>query len=66
VCLAWLARPVDNRTPSPVLKDEILECRYTSKEEFDELYEARKIRMHHTKLILEDALKHISRSSSHV
>jgi 8-oxo-dGTP diphosphatase len=64
VRLAWLARPVDNRTPSPVLKDEILECCYVSKEEFDELYDARKIRMHHTKLMLEDALNHLHRSNS--
>jgi 8-oxo-dGTP diphosphatase len=57
VRLAWLARPVDNRTPSPVLKDEILECRYVSKKEFDALYDVGKIRMHHTRLMIEDALK---------
>lgn len=58
VRLAWLAQPVDKRAPSPVLKDEILDCRYVSKEEFDEFYNARKIRMHHTKLMIEDALSH--------
>jgi 8-oxo-dGTP diphosphatase len=60
VRLAWLAQPVDSRKPNPVLKDEILDCRYVSKKEFDELYNARKIRMHHTKLMIEDAF---SRSS---
>jgi 8-oxo-dGTP diphosphatase len=56
VRLAWLARPTDKRTPSPVFKDEILDCRYVSKQEFDELYDAGKVRMHHTRLMVEDAL----------
>jgi 8-oxo-dGTP diphosphatase len=63
VRLAWLARSVDDRTPSPVLKDEILACRYVSKKEFDELYDAGKVRMHHTKLMLEDALCQFHRAN---
>jgi 8-oxo-dGTP diphosphatase len=64
VRLAWLARPINDRTPSPVFKDEILECCYVSKIKFDELYKGGKVRMHHTKLMLEDALSHLSRSNS--
>jgi 8-oxo-dGTP diphosphatase len=60
VRLAWLAQPVDNRMPSPILKDEILDCRYVTKEEFDELYTAGKVRMHHTKLMIEDAFRRSS------
>ncbi|MCA9837921.1 MAG: NUDIX domain-containing protein [Trueperaceae bacterium] len=52
----WLARQVDERLPEPLLPDEIAECRYFSKLEFDGLYQARKIRMYHTKLIFEEAL----------
>lgn len=62
VRLAWLARSTDDRKPEPVLKDEILDCRYVSKENFDELYKTRKIRMHHTKLMIEDAFKLLNHS----
>lgn len=55
--LAWLARPKDNKQPVPVFKEEILDCRYIGKADFDNLYEAGKVRMHHTKLMIEDALR---------
>lgn len=56
VRLAWLAHALDHKQPAPIFKDEILACRYVSKKEFDDLYLAGKVRMHHTKLMLEDAL----------
>ncbi len=52
----WLAKPASNQIINPELQDEIAECRYYSRSEFMELYEQGKIRMHHTKLIFEDAL----------
>jgi 8-oxo-dGTP diphosphatase len=64
VRLAWGVCPINGKTPSTVFKDEILACRYVGKKEFDELYDAGKVRMHHTKLTLADALNHVSRSNS--
>jgi 8-oxo-dGTP diphosphatase len=66
VRLAWLARSKNDKQPSPVFKEEILECRYVSKTEFDNLYKAGKVRMHHTKLMIEDALRQFSRANSQV
>ena len=56
----WIAEIVGNQLIEPELKEEIDECRYFSKSEFDALYKQRKVRMHHTKLIFEDALVIVS------
>ncbi|TCS43685.1 NUDIX domain-containing protein [Reinekea marinisedimentorum] len=53
---AWLAEVADGQTAVPHLADEIAEARYFSQAEFYQLYEQRKIRMHHTRLFYEDAL----------
>lgn len=63
VRLAWLARAKGSKQPSPVFKEEILDCRYVSKAEFDDLYKAGKVRMHHIKLMIEDALHQFHRAN---
>ncbi len=64
VRLAWLARVKGDKQPSPVFKEEILDCRYVCKVDFDNLYNAGKVRMHHTKLMIEDGLRQIRRANS--
>lgn len=54
---AWLAEALPDSTFRPALPDEVTEVRFVSKAEFDALYDARLIRMHHTKLFYEDALR---------
>lgn len=54
---AWLAEALSDSTFRPALPDEVTEVRFVSKAEFDALYDARLIRMHHTKLFYEDALR---------
>ena len=53
----WLAEIKDSKNPTPILTDEIAECRYFSKDEFDDLYQQKRIRMYHTKLMFEEALQ---------
>lgn len=57
VRLVWLASIQENLKLEPVFKEEILECKFISKADFDLLYEQGKIRMAHTKMMFEDALK---------
>ncbi len=57
----WLAKPLDDREASPVFSEEIAECRYFSKQAFDDLYQQGRIRMYHTKLMFEDALSWVNR-----
>jgi len=54
---AWLAEALPGSTFAPTLPDEVLEVRFVPKAEFDALYDAGLIRMHHTKLFYEDALR---------
>ena len=54
---AWLAEALPDSTFRPALPDEVTEVRFVSKAEFDALYDAGLIRMHHTKLFYEDALR---------
>lgn len=54
---AWLAEALPDSTFRPALPDEVTEVRFVPKAEFDALYDARLIRMHHTKLFYEDALR---------
>jgi ADP-ribose pyrophosphatase YjhB (NUDIX family) len=53
----WLAKVKESSYPTPMVTDEIAECRYVSKEEFDVLYQQKAIRMYHTKLMFEEALE---------
>lgn len=53
----WLAQAPQHIQPSPLFTKEIAACQYFSMLEFMNLYEAGKIRMYHTKLMFEDALK---------
>lgn len=55
----WLAEVEDVINLEPILKDEIAECRYFSKDEFDVLYQQKRIRMYHTKLMFEEALQYL-------
>ena len=55
----WLAKVASVANPEPILKDEIAECCYFSKEEFDDLYQQKRIRMYHTKLMFEEALQQL-------
>ncbi len=55
--LVWLARADEGAFIEPVFEGEINDCKYISKPEFDVLFEAGKVRMYHTKMIFEDALK---------
>lgn len=57
VRLAWRAEPLPGQVVSPQFTHEIAEARYFSQAEFDRLYAERHIRMHHTKLFFEDALR---------
>lgn len=52
----WLAEPIDKQEPAPLLSEEVAECRYFTKAEFDAFYKQKRIRMYHTKLIFEEAL----------
>lgn len=55
---AWLATVQgDSKKAKPHLADEISETRYFTRDEFNELYQQRKIRMHHTKVFYDEALK---------
>lgn len=54
---AWLAEALPESTFRPALPDEVTEVRFVSKAEFDALYDAQLIRMHHTRLFYEDALR---------
>lgn len=54
---AWLAEALPESTFLPALPDEVTEVRFVPKAEFDALYDAGLIRMHHTKLFYEDALR---------
>jgi len=53
----WLARATSDTKPTPQFKEEIERCEYMSMQQFLEQYEQRNIRMYHTKLMFEDALK---------
>lgn len=53
----WLAEAEAGTEISPAFTHEITEARYVSRQEFDELHAAGQIRMYHTKLFYEDALK---------
>lgn len=52
----WLAETLPGSTFQPVLAQEVAEVRFVSGVEFDALYTAGLIRMHHTKLFYQDAL----------
>ncbi|WP_155297885.1 Nudix hydrolase [Deinococcus kurensis] len=54
---AWLAEALPDSTFAPTLPDEVREVRFVPKAEFDALYGAGLIRMHHTKLFYGDALR---------
>lgn len=54
---AWLAEAAEGSVFRPVLGQEVAEVRYVSKAEFGRLYAARQIRMYHTKLFYEEALR---------
>ena len=54
---AWLAEARPGSTFTPTVPDEVREVRFVPKPEFDALYGAGLIRMHHTKLFYEDALR---------
>ncbi|GGK85548.1 Nudix hydrolase [Deinococcus radiotolerans] len=54
---AWLAEASTGSTFTPALPDEVKEVRFVPQAEFDALYSAGLIRMHHTKLFYEDALR---------
>lgn len=54
---AWQAEVMDGSTFRPVMADEVTEVRYVPKADFDALYDAGQIRMYHTKLFYEDALR---------
>jgi 8-oxo-dGTP diphosphatase len=58
----WIAEVIDNSHPNPILSDEIAECRYFSKGEFDDLYQQKQIRMYHTMLMFEEALQYVKDS----
>ena len=53
----WLAQPITNAKPSPLFKEEIAACAYVSMPDFIALYQQKKIRMFHTKLMFEEALE---------
>lgn len=53
----WLAQPPPGQALSPAFTHEIAEARYIGKTEFDALYDAGLVRMYHTKLMYEDALR---------
>jgi 8-oxo-dGTP pyrophosphatase MutT (NUDIX family) len=50
----WLAQPTVNIVPQPLLTDEIIACQYFSSDATDRLYQAQKLRMYHTKLMVEE------------
>ncbi|MEM7734231.1 MAG: NUDIX domain-containing protein [Deinococcota bacterium] len=52
----WLAKPVADILPQPVLTDEIMACQYFSLAAINDLYEAQELRMYHTKLMVEEGL----------
>ncbi|ACO46839.1 Nudix hydrolase [Deinococcus deserti] len=54
---AWLAEPTEGSVFRPVLRQEVAEVRYVSETEFLGLYAAGEIRMYHTKLFYEEALR---------
>ncbi|PTA69152.1 Nudix hydrolase [Deinococcus arcticus] len=54
---AWLAEALPESTFRPALADEVTEVRFVSGAEFAALYTAGQIRMYHTKLFYEDALR---------
>jgi 8-oxo-dGTP diphosphatase len=60
---AFLAR-IDSKTViEPVFKHEIAGTKWVTKLEFDAMYDHNEIRMHHTKLFLEEALRFLERES---
>lgn len=54
---AWLAEPLEGSVFRPVLGHEVSEVRFVSEAEFATLYATGKIRMYHTKLFYEEALR---------
>lgn len=54
---AWLAQAAPGSTFQPALPDEVTEVRFVGQEEFTALYEAGQIRMSHTTLFYEAALR---------
>lgn len=56
----WLALPEPGQTLSPVFTHEIAEARYVGQSEFNALYDTGQIRMYHTKLFYEDALRAVN------
>lgn len=56
----WLAQPEAGQALSPTFTHEIAVARYVGQAEFDTLYESAQVRMYHTKLIYEDALRAVS------
>lgn len=58
---AWLAEPEAGQVIAPAFAHEIAGARFVSRQEFDELYAAGQIRMYHTKLFYEAALKLIKK-----
>lgn len=53
----WLARADEAALIKPVFEAEINDCKYISKPDFDVFFEAGEVRMYHTKMMFEDALK---------
>lgn len=58
---AWLAEAPAQATLQPAFSHEIAEVRFVSKTEFAQLYATGQIRMHHTKLMDEDALQQVGK-----
>jgi 8-oxo-dGTP diphosphatase len=63
---AFLTRVDSNIPIEPVFKHEIAGTKWVTKSEFDAMYERGEIRMHHTKLFLEEALRFLERESKGV
>lgn len=58
----WLAEPLPGQTIAPAFAHEIAGARYVGRAEFDALYAAGQIRMYHTRLFYEDALRESRRA----
>lgn len=63
---AFLARVDSKIRIEPIFKHEIAGAKWTTKLEFDAMYERNEIRMHHTKLFLEEAFRFLECESKGV
>ena len=60
---AWLAEPTEDRTPQPILSEEVREARYFSQAGALALYAAGRLRMHHTRLFIDAAYAELAAPS---